>query len=187
VTRLETTRLILRPWEDRDRASLAKILGDAHVRRFYPSIATPEETSAQIDASIAKSAANGFHFQAAELKSTGALVGLIGIGAIPDDLQAAMRGNPQVEIGWQFDKAVWGQGLAPEGALAWLDYAWNTLSLDEVVAFTAAVNLPSQRVMEKIGMTRDIADDFDNPRVAPGHQLRPHVLYRIANPASRRT
>ena len=182
MTTLETTRLILRPWENRDRAPLAKILADADVRRFYPSVATPEETGAQIDASIAKAAANGFHLQAAELKATGALIGLIGIGVIPDDTRAAMRGNPRVEIGWQLDKAVWGQGLASEGALAWLDYARNTLDLDEVVAFTAAVNLPSQRVMEKIGMRRDPADDFEHPRVMLGSPLRPHVLYRIGNP-----
>lgn len=185
--RLETARLVLRPWEDRDRAPLARILGDAHVRRFYPSVATPEETNAQVDGSIAKAAANGFHFQAAELKATGALIGLIGIGVIPDDLRAIIRGNPRVEIGWQLDKAVWGQGLAPEGALAWLGHAWNTLDLNEVVAFTATVNLPSQRVMEKIGMHRDAADDFEHPRLAPDHVLRPHVLFRIANPASRRT
>jgi RimJ/RimL family protein N-acetyltransferase len=185
MTTLETSRLVLRPWSDSDRAPLAKILGDAHVRRFYPSVATPEETGAQIDGSIAKAASNGFHFQAAELKATGALAGLIGIGVIPDDLRIVMRDNPRVEIGWQLDKALWGLGLAPEGALAWLDYAWETLELEEVVAFTAAINLPSQRVMEKIGMRREPADDFDHPRLAEGHALRPHVLYRIANPASR--
>jgi len=39
-------------------------------------------------------------------------------------------------------------------------------------------NLPSRRVMEKIGMTRHPADDFDHPRVPEGHPLRRHVLYR---------
>ncbi|HTJ57048.1 MAG TPA: GNAT family N-acetyltransferase [Devosiaceae bacterium] len=182
MIRLETERLILRPWENRDREPLARILGDPHVRRFYPAVATPAETSAQIDAAIAKAEANGFHLQAAELKATGALIGLIGIGVIPDETRAAIPGHPRVEIGWQLDKAVWGQGLAPEGARAWLDYAFRVAGLDEVVAFTAAINLASQRVMEKIGMARDPADDFNHPRVATGHVLRPHVLYRMANP-----
>jgi RimJ/RimL family protein N-acetyltransferase len=183
VTTLETARLVLRPWSDDDRAPLARILGDPHVRRFYPNVATPDSVDAQIDFAIARTTSGGFHFQAAELRSGGKLVGLIGLGIIPDETRAAIPGQPRVEIGWQLDKAVWGQGLAPEGARAWLDHAWNNLGLDEVVAFTAAVNLPSQRVMQKIGMARDPAGDFDHPRIAPGHALRPHVLYRIGNPA----
>jgi RimJ/RimL family protein N-acetyltransferase len=78
--------------------------------------------------------------------------------------------------------AFWGQGLATEGARAWLDHAW-LVGLPDVVAFTAALNRPSQRVMEKLGMTRNGADDFLHPRIEAGHPLRPHVVYRIANPA----
>jgi hypothetical protein len=33
--------------------------------------------------------------------------------------------------------------------------------------------------MERLGMKHDPADDFDHPRLAEGHPLRPHVLYRI--------
>jgi len=180
--RLETERLILRSWESRDHAPLAAVLGDPEVRRFYPSTATPEQTLAQLASSIDKQAATGFHFGAAELKATGQFVGLIGLGYIPEQTRAAIRGQPAVEIGWQFDKAFWGQGLAPEGARGWLDYGFGTLGLPEIVAFTYAGNLPSQRVMAKIGMTRDPDADFEHPGLAPGHPLRPHVVYRIANP-----
>jgi RimJ/RimL family protein N-acetyltransferase len=176
---LETERLTLRPWRDDDRAPLAAIFGDAEVRRFYPNVLTPEETSAQLDGVIAATQRNGFHFAAAELKSTGRLIGFIGLGVVPDNLRDTIAGHPRVEIGWQLDKAVWGQGLAPEGARAWLDYGWNVLKLEEIVAFTAAINRPSQRVMEKLGMTHDAADDFDHPKLPEGHRLRPHVLYRI--------
>lgn len=181
--RIETERLILRSWEDRDRAPLAAILADPEVRRFYPTTLTPEQTSAQIDFSIEKAAAVGFHFGAAELRSTGQFVGLIGLGYIPDETRAAIRGQPAVEIGWQFDKAFWGQGLAPEGARAWLAHGFETLGLPEIVAFTYEGNLPSQRVMLKIGMTRDLDSNFQHPKLAPGHPLRPHVVYRIANRA----
>ncbi len=54
------------------------------------------------------------------------------------------------------------------------------VGLDEIVSFTAATNQRSQRVMEKLGMRRDIADDFDHPAVAAPSPLRPHVLYRLA-------
>jgi len=181
--RLETARLVLRPWEDRDRAPLAAILGDPVVRRFYPAPATPMEVDAQIDNAIARTAENGFHFSAAEDKSSGALVGVIGLARISDRIRDAIPSHPDVEIGWQFDKAFWGRGLAPEGARAWLDYAWNVLNLPEVVAFTAVPNLPSQRVMEKIGMVRDPADDFPHPNLPEGHPLQHHVVYRIGRPA----
>ena len=179
---VETDRLIMRPWRDDDRPALAAICGDAEVRRFYPKVLTAEETSAQIDGVIAATARNGFHFAAAELKSTGKLIGFIGLGVILDRLRDVIPGRPRVEIGWQLDKAVWGHGLAPEGARAWLDYGWNTLKLEEIVAFTAAINLPSQRVMEKIGMSREASDDFDHPALAPDHRVLKHVLYRIKAP-----
>ncbi len=180
--RLETERLLLRGWEDRDRAPLAAIMTDPQARRFYPRTLTADETSAEIDFALERTRTVGFHFQATELKRSGMLAGLIGLGAIPDATRAAIPGRPQVEIGWLLDRRFWGQGLAPEGASAWLDHAWNVLGLPEVVAFTAAINLPSQRVMEKIGMPRDRTSDFDHPKLSSGHPLRPHVLYRIARP-----
>jgi len=66
-----------------------------------------------------------------------------------------------------------------EGARAWLDYGFGVLGLPEIVAFTAAINQPSRRVMEKLGMTRNPADDFDHPSVAEHSPLRRHVLYRL--------
>ncbi|MCT7376025.1 GNAT family N-acetyltransferase [Chelativorans salis] len=180
--RLTTERLILRPWEDRDRAPMAAIHGDPHVRRFFPRLLTPEETNTDIDLAISRARANGFHFQAAELKETGELVGLIGIGVLPDVMREAIPSRPQVEIGWVTAERFWGRGLAPEGAHAWLDYAWS-IGLPEVVAFTARVNLPSQRVMQKIGMEHDPSDDFTHPKLSDGHPLRPHVVYRKRNPA----
>jgi RimJ/RimL family protein N-acetyltransferase len=177
--RLETERLILRPWEERDRTALAAILGDAEVRRFYPRALTPEESSATMDRCIAHAAEHGFCFQAAELKESGELIGFLGLAVIPELTRDAIPGRPRVEIGWQFARQVWGQGLAPEGARACLDYGFATLGLPEIVAFTFRDNLPSQRVMQKLGMTRDPADDFLHPGLAEDHPLRPHVVYRI--------
>jgi len=180
--RLETARLILRPWEDRDRSPLAAILGDPQVRRYYPGTATPEEVNAQIDNAIARTAEFGFHFGAVEHRADGKLIGLLGLGRLSDLMVETIPGHPLVEIGWQLDKAYWGQGLAPEGARACLAYAWTELGLPEVIAYTAAINTPSQRVMEKIGMRRDPDDDFAHPKIAEGHPLRQHVVYRIRRP-----
>jgi RimJ/RimL family protein N-acetyltransferase len=76
----------------------------------------------------------------------------------------------------------WGYGYATEGARAALAFGFDELRLDEIVAITAVANVRSRRVMERIGMTYDAADDFDHSMIAEGHPLRRCVLYRIARP-----
>jgi RimJ/RimL family protein N-acetyltransferase len=176
--RLETERLILRPWEDRDRAPFAAILADPHVMRFYPATRTLAQANEWIDRIIAGEAADGFHFRAVERKSDGMFLGQAGIGRF----DYPVPGNPEVEIGWILAEHAWGQGYAPEAARACLDYGFAVLNLPEIVAFTYRGNLASQRVMQKIGMIRDPAGDFDHPRLPEGHFQRPHVLYRKVKP-----
>jgi RimJ/RimL family protein N-acetyltransferase len=86
-----------------------------------------------------------------------------------------------VEIGWRLAAEYWGQGLATEGARALVRYGFETLFLQEIVSFTVPANRKSRRVMEKLGMTCNPADDFDHPRLWEGHPLRRHVLYRLRN------
>jgi ribosomal-protein-alanine N-acetyltransferase len=88
-----------------------------------------------------------------------------------------------VEIGWRLATACWGHGYATEAARAALAFGFNALGLDEIVALTAPDNLRSRRVMERIGMTRNPADDFDHPVIPEGHPLRRCILYRIARPS----
>lgn len=45
---------------------------------------------------------------------------------------------------------------------------------------TVPVNQRSRHVMEKLGVQRSPADDFDHPRIPEGHPLRRHVLYRLS-------
>jgi RimJ/RimL family protein N-acetyltransferase len=180
--RLETDNLVLRGWEDRDRAAMAAIQADPRVRRFFPRRLSWAETQADIDNSVARAAAEGFHTEAAELRQTGELVGLIGINHIPQVIRDAIPSRPLIEIGWVLAPRFWGRGLATEGARAWLAHAWS-IRLDEVIATTSPLNLPSRRVMEKLGMRHDPADDYGRPTVPAGHPLRPHLVYRIANPA----
>lgn len=71
-------------------------------------------------------------------------------------------------------------GYASEAAWAVLRCAFDRLALDQVVSFTSEPNLPSQKVMQAIGMQRDLDGDFEHPKLVEGHPLRPHVLYRIS-------
>ena len=87
--------------------------------------------------------------------------------------------TPAVEVGWRLQRAAWGNGFATEAARAAVADGFDRLELDEIVSFTAAINGRSRAVMERLGMTRDPAEDFDHPSVDPHGPLRSHVLYRL--------
>jgi RimJ/RimL family protein N-acetyltransferase len=148
---------------------------DPEVMRYFPTVLTRAESDALVDRIEGQWAQRGFTFYAAELPESAEFIGFIGISE--PLFEAAF--TPCVEIGWRLAKAYWGQGLAPEGAQAVLHHAFTELGLTEIVALTVPANLPSRRVMEKIGMAHDPADDFDHPGLPEGHPLRRHVLYRI--------
>ena len=172
---LETKRLILRPWKDSDLEPFAAMNADPEVMEYFPKLMTLDETAAMIERIKARYAENGICLWAAEEKETNNFIGFIGLAKPNFDAKFM----PCVEIGWRLARKYWGKGYAPEGALAALQDGFERHNLDEIVSFTAAVNLKSIRVMEKISMRRDSENDFMHPNVAEGHHLKPHVLYRI--------
>ena len=181
--RFETERLILREWREEDRAPYSAFNADPEVRRyFYPEIKTPAETGAMVDGMIADLATHGFGFLGIERKSDGVFIGEAGLNAIDQLTQDAMERPASIEIGWLFGREYWGFGYAEEAARAVLDFAWRERKFPELIALTCKENLRSQRLMQKLGMTLDAQDDFEDPTVPEGHWQRPHVIYRISNP-----
>ena len=77
------------------------------------------------------------------------------------------------------DRPFWRRGYATEAARAPGKDGFGRLGLGEIVAFTAAVNLPSQALMRTLGMTHDPAEDFDHPKMPADSELCRHVLYRV--------
>jgi len=119
----------------------------------------------------------GFGLCAAELRMDHSFTGFIGL-AVPS---FHAHFTPCVEIGWRLSADHWGQGLATEGARALVRYAFEQRGLDALVSFTVPANIRSRRIMEKLGMTHNPADDFDHPGLPEGHPLQRHVLYRLRN------
>jgi RimJ/RimL family protein N-acetyltransferase len=177
---LETPRLVLRRWEEVDRAPFAAMNADPVVMHFYVAPYTRQESDEAIDRYLAAFESVGFSFFAATLRETGAFVGTIGLQTLRDDIPNL--NHPAIEIGWRLTQASQGQGLATEGARAIVDFAFHQLGLDEVVAITALPNQPSRRVMEKLGMTHRPEFDFNHPRIAAGHPYERHTLYSLRNP-----
>lgn len=83
------------------------------------------------------------------------------------------------EIGWHFHPDAWGNGYATEAAHAALGWGLRERALPEVLSFTAAINLRSRAVMERVGLRHVPDGDFEHPAVPVGHPVRPHVLYRL--------
>ena len=142
----------------------------------FPATLSREESNtlaARVEAHFDQ---HGFGLWAVEVPEVAPFVGFVGL-SVP---RFEAHFTPCVEIGWRLAAEHWGKGYATEGARAVLAFGFETLQLGEIVSFTTAGNLPSRRVMEKIGMTHDPADDFDHPALPEGHPLRRHVLYRVA-------
>lgn len=172
---LRTDRLRLHRWTDADRAAFAVLNADPVVMEHFPSMLTVEQSNAFVDRAEASFEEQGVGLWAVEVIETSAFAGYVGLW--PATFEAHF--TPAMEIGWRLAKEFWGNGYATEGARAVLADGFERIGLEEIVSFAASVNEPSWRVMERIGMTHDPADDFDHPTLEPGHRLERHVLYRI--------
>jgi len=178
-----TERLILRYWCESDREPFARMNADLRVMEYMPHVLSKEESHALADQIEVHFREHGFGLCAVEIRRDGSFIGFIGLN-VPS-FHAAF--TPCVEIGWRLAAQCWGQGLATEGARKIVHYAFEILGLGSLVSFTVPANARSRRVMEKLGMTHDPADDFEHPRLPPEHPLRPHVLYRLNRSAWNRT
>ena len=170
-----TERTLLRRWRPEDLEPFAAINADPAVMEHFPATLTRGQSAASIDWIEAGIEERGWGLWALELPGEAPFIGFVGIQPAPDELPFA----PAVEIGWRLAVPFWGRGLASEAARAAMAFAFVDAGLERLVSFTARTNRRSMRVMEGLGMTRDPGEDFENPRIAAGHRLRPHVLYRI--------
>ena len=175
VPALRTERLVLREWRDDDLAPFAALNADPAVMEYLPGTLSRAESDAFAARIRADLAERGFGLWALEAPGVAPFVGFTGL-AVP---RFTAHFTPCIEIGWRIASEHWGRGYAPEAARAALAFGFEHLGLTAIVSFTAVGNAKSRRVMEKIGMAHDRADDFDHPNLAPDHRLRRHVLYRV--------
>lgn len=166
---------MLRHWREEDREPFARLNADARVMEFMPGRLSREESDLFVERIQAHFGKHGFGLCAAELRHDHSFIGYVGL-AVPA-FECAF--TPCVEIGWRLAADYWGQGLATEGARQMTRYGFEEMGLQALVSFTVPGNVRSRRVMEKLGMTHDPADDFDHPHLPEGHPLRRHVLYRL--------
>lgn len=175
ILMLETERLLLRRWRAADLAPFAALNADPEVMEHFPARLSRAESDAFVTRIEAAFDKFGYGLWAVEVKASGAFIGFTGL--MVQTFPAHF--TPAVEVGWRLARSAWGLGYASEAARVALAYGFDTAGLDEIVSMTAAINERSQRVMQRIGMSRDPADDFLHPGVPDGSPIRPHFLYRI--------
>ncbi|MHC5233616.1 GNAT family N-acetyltransferase [Brucella sp. LJL56] len=174
---LETPRLIIRNWEDRDRDLFHVINSDEEVMRFFPFRRDRSQSDELFDSVQKMISETGLGFYALEEKESGLCIGFAGLSRT--NLEPHLP-DGTVEIGWRLATPFWGKGYVTEAGKALIEYAFGTLGLSEVVSFAVHNNERSTAVMQRIGMTRDPSSDFDHPRVPDETpHLKLHSVYRI--------
>lgn len=168
----ETERLILRSWKQSDLQRFAAMNADPIVMKFFPRPLTPLETEAFYNRIQKEFERNGWGLYAVELKADGRFIGYVGLHEIGFDADF----TPGVEMGWRLDARYHNHGYATEAAKAVLSLA-KECGLTSVYSFTAVINRPSERVMQKIGMSK--VGEFEHPNVEAGSPLSRHVLYLL--------
>ena len=171
---LRTPRLLLREWRDDDIAAFAAMSADPEGMRYLSPL-DKAAAAAWVARMRRHWGEHGFGNFVVELPGEASFIGVIGLNWVRWDLAF----TPAVEAGWRLVPAYWGQGDALEAARAAIDDGFNRLGLNEIVAYTVPGNRASWTVMERLGMTRDPAEDFDHPSRPEGDPLRRHVLYRL--------
>jgi len=172
---LTTSRLRLRLWRDEDLQPYAALNADPRVREFFPSLQTHQESADSMQFIRDHWQQRGFGLWAVEVVGGAPFIGFIGL-SVPSFDAPFM---PCVELGYRLAFDHWRNGYATEGSRAALTFGFATVGLSEIVAMTTVGNERSRRVMERLGMRRNPADDFDHPNIVAGHPLRHHVLYRL--------
>ena len=173
---IRTERLILRPWSDADIRPFTEMVLSPGFSAFLLPVNSQAAARDWVMGKRAHFKEHGFGPWVVELAQTGDFIGCIGLSVVP--YEAVF--TPAVEIAWRLAKAHRGNGYATEAAKAVLADGFGRLGLREIVANTAPANLPSRRVMQRIGMTHVL--DFEHPLLPVGHPLRNQVLYRASAP-----
>lgn len=164
---LETERLILRTWRQEDVNMYFQINQDPKVFEYTEGSLTLQQIQGFISIANNHMEKYGYAQWTVELKKTEKLIGYIGIYNIDwKDISF----TPAVTIGWRLGSQYWGKGYATEGAKAALDYGFNHCGIEEIISTTVPMNKASVCVMEKIGMQRDLSNDFAHPLLPLDHR-----------------
>lgn len=144
---LQTRRLILRKFSEKDLDLLATLMRNPDFMRFSSGVLSREQATAFLEKILAGYREGVPSQFAVILRQENKLIGYCGFfRQNVDDVE-------EIEIGYRLDPAYWGEGIATEAARAVRDHAFRDLGLDRVISLIHPDNIASRRVAEKNGMT----------------------------------
>ncbi len=144
--RIETARLILRPWRESD---LEELFAYASVPGVGEMAGWAHHETLEESKVILNMFLRGNKTLALELKETGRVIGSLGLEELdPDPVGPGKLGR---EIGYVLGKPYWGRGLMPEAVKAVIDYCFGVLHYDYLTCGHFLQNSQSRRVIEKCG------------------------------------
>ncbi|MEG3990993.1 GNAT family N-acetyltransferase [Microcoleus sp. S28C3] len=141
---IETARLYLRQFTPEDLDELYRIYSDPEIMKYLTGVKTREATEIAIHTMLQRWEQNYFGMWALVHKIDRKLIGRCGL--------AFLDKTPEVELGYAIDKVYWNQGLATEASFASLNYGFEILNLERIVAVALPENITSQRLIQKVGM-----------------------------------
>lgn len=144
LTPIETERLRIRPLVPEDWQAVHDYTSDAAVMTYLPEGQMTEEQTRQFIAEHMSEEARAY---AVDLRDEDRLIGHV--------LFHPWFSPRIYEIGWVLHPRYQGQGYTTEAAAALLRYGFETLRVHRVIATCQPENIPSWRVMEKLGMRRE--------------------------------
>jgi RimJ/RimL family protein N-acetyltransferase len=161
----ESERIGFGIWDENDLPLALELWGDEEVTEL---IGGPFDTG-RIKARLAQEIANHNEYRIQYwpmfLKTNGAFIGCCGLKPYGDDLKV-------LETGFHLSKKYWGRGYATEAGRRVLEYAFDELGTDRVVAGHNPLNNKSKHALEKLGF-KYIGDEFYEPTGLM------HLLYEI--------
>lgn len=157
---VETDRLILRTIEEGDAVEQDRLLNTPTVMARLGGVLELHQIEAKHAKGMALYAREGFSFLFMIEKATGEMVGHCGIKQVDNPLSRNLGDH---EIGWLVREDRWRLGYAEEAMHAVLEWAFTRVGAPHVVALTSQANIPSWKLMEKLGMQRRADLDFEDP------------------------
>lgn len=148
---------------------------DPIVMKHFVSLMSREDTVAMMDRMQDHWEKHGFGVFAIEVPGIHDFAGFIGF----THPRWEAHFTPCIEILWRLIPAAHNKGYCTEAARVCLEWGFKEKNFKEILAFAVPQNIPSSRVMEKVGMKH--IGEFEHPMVEEGHELRKHLLYQITN------
>lgn len=169
----KSERLGFRLLSEDDLPEFTEMNKSKDVMKYFPKPLTPEESRVFLDRIRNHFLTYAFSLYAVDLLESETFIGFTGF--IYQDFEAYF--TPCIEIGWRIKSEFWNKGYGTEAAKQVLNYGYETFQFNEIYSITAKINKKSERIMQKIGMTKN--GEFHHPKLEKNSLLKEHVVYKV--------